>query len=55
MCANAGIVETGKFLEKDEGEPRKPNLKTLDVDLNGVLFCESILSFHRVKMAGIRD
>ena len=48
MCANAGIVEAGKFLEKDEGEPRKPNLKTLDVDLNGILFCESILSFRQV-------
>ena len=48
VCANAGIVEAGKFLEKDKGEPRKPNLKTLDVDLNGILFCESILSFHQV-------
>jgi NAD(P)-dependent dehydrogenase (short-subunit alcohol dehydrogenase family) len=48
VCANAGIVEAGKFLEKDQGEPRKPNLKTLDVDLNGILFCESILSFHQV-------
>jgi NAD(P)-dependent dehydrogenase (short-subunit alcohol dehydrogenase family) len=42
VCANAGIVEAGRFLEVDEGEPKCPNLKTLDVDLNGTLFCNSL-------------
>jgi len=41
VCANAGIVEAGRFLGVDEGEPKKPNLKTLDIDLNGTLFCKS--------------
>lgn len=55
VCANAGIVEAGRFLEvEDEGEgPRKPNLKTLDIDLNGTLFCKSpsfyCYSFGEVK------
>lgn len=42
MCANAGIVEAGRFLEVNEGEPKCPNLKTLDIDLNGTLFCNSL-------------
>ncbi|PMD46580.1 putative short chain dehydrogenase/reductase [Hyaloscypha variabilis F] len=38
VCANAGIVEAGKFLGVEEGEPKRPNLKTLDIDLNGTLY-----------------
>ena len=45
VCANAGIVEAGRFLGIDEGEPEKPNLKTLDIDLNGTLFCKSLLQY----------
>jgi NAD(P)-dependent dehydrogenase (short-subunit alcohol dehydrogenase family) len=43
VCANAGIVEAGKFFGVDE-EPKKPNLKTLDIDLNGTLYCKSLVS-----------
>jgi NAD(P)-dependent dehydrogenase (short-subunit alcohol dehydrogenase family) len=48
VCANAGIVEAGRFLEvEDEDEaPRKPNLKTLDVDLNGPLYCKTPISIN---------
>ena len=47
VCANAGVSEIGKFLEKeDEGEgPRKPGLKTLDINLTGTLYCEFGLSY----------
>jgi hypothetical protein len=37
------VSEIGNFLERDEegGEgPRKPNLRTVDVDLVGTLYCE---------------
>lgn len=44
VCANAGIVEAGKFLGIDEGRAKKPNLKTLDIDLNGTLYCKSFVS-----------
>ena len=43
MCANAGIVEAGRFLGVDEGAPKKPNMKTLDIDLNGTLYCKPLL------------
>lgn len=40
VIANAGIPEKGKFLSKDEEEPQKPNLTTLDVNLAGTLYSE---------------
>ena len=40
VFANAGITEAGQFLEKSEGEPTKPEMKTLDVDLVGTLYSE---------------
>ena len=42
VCANAGVSEIGNFLERDEGVegPSKPNLRTMDVDLVGTLYCE---------------
>lgn len=40
VFANAGVSEVGTFLEKCEGEPTKPNLKTLDVNITGTLYCE---------------
>ncbi|KAL3426635.1 hypothetical protein PVAG01_00144 [Phlyctema vagabunda] len=38
VVANAGISERGNFLSRDSGEPEKPNLTTLDVDLTGTLY-----------------
>lgn len=42
LCANAGVTEIGKFCEQEEEgeEPRKPSLKTVDIDLIGTLYCE---------------
>jgi NADP-dependent 3-hydroxy acid dehydrogenase YdfG len=40
VFANAGVSEVGSFLEKGAGEPTKPNLKTLDVNITGTLYCE---------------
>lgn len=47
VCANAGVSEIGHFLEKEEEgeEPRKPGLKTLDINLTGTLFCKSSCLF----------
>lgn len=43
VFANAGVSEVGKFLENDgDGEPQKPGLKTLDVNLTGTLYCEFV-------------
>lgn len=39
VIANAGITEKGNLLAMDEGEPTKPNLATLDVNLTGVIYC----------------
>jgi len=47
VFANAGISEVGKFLERevDEGGgPRKPELKTVQVDLIGTLYCMLLCS-----------
>ncbi|KAH7130022.1 putative short chain dehydrogenase/reductase [Dendryphion nanum] len=35
---NAGVSEIGNFLEKDVGEPMKPTLKTIDINLVGALY-----------------
>ena len=40
VCANAGVSEITKFLAVAEGEPEKPNLRTLDINLIGTLYCE---------------
>jgi hypothetical protein len=49
VFANAGVTEVGKFLEEDgDGEPKKPQLKTLDVNLTGTLYCEFIACKFRV-------
>lgn len=41
VCANAGVSEIGSFLEAgaEDGEPKKPGLKTLDINLVGTLYC----------------
>lgn len=36
--ANAGVSEIGKFLEVQSGEPVKPNLRTIDINLVGTLY-----------------
>jgi len=38
VFANAGVSEIGNFLGMDEGEPKKPNLRTLDINLLGTLY-----------------
>lgn len=42
VFANAGVSEIGKFLETNEGEPTKPNLRTLEINLMGTLYCKFI-------------
>jgi hypothetical protein len=42
VFANAGVSEVGTFLAKEEEEPTRPNLKTLDINLLGTLYCEYI-------------
>jgi hypothetical protein len=42
VCANAGVTEIGKVLGdefEDDGGLKKPNLKTLEVDLVGTIYC----------------
>jgi NAD(P)-dependent dehydrogenase (short-subunit alcohol dehydrogenase family) len=41
VFANAGVSEIGNFLDKDAGEPVKPALKTIDINLVGTLYSES--------------
>lgn len=38
VFANAGVSEIGTFLKKDEGEPTKPNLRTLEINLLGSIY-----------------
>ena len=40
VFANAGVSEIGNFLGKDIGEPMKPTLKTVDINLVGTLYSE---------------
>lgn len=40
VFANAGVSEVGNFLERDSGEPVKPILKTVDINLVGTLYSE---------------
>jgi NAD(P)-dependent dehydrogenase (short-subunit alcohol dehydrogenase family) len=41
VFANAGVSEIGNFLERDTGEPVKPTLKTIDINLVGTLYSTS--------------
>jgi len=41
VFANAGVSEIGTFLGKSEGAPSKPNLRTLEINLIGTLYCKS--------------
>ena len=38
VFANAGVSEIGNFLGTDAGEPVKPTLKTIDINLVGTLY-----------------
>lgn len=43
VFANAGVSEIGEFLERSQdasAAPTKPNLKTIDIDLYGLLYSE---------------
>lgn len=50
VVANAGITEKGDLLEKEENEPSKPVLATLNVNLTGAIYC----SFHPNPCAGLK-
>jgi len=52
VFANAGITEVGHFLEKSEGEPVKPQMKTLDVDLVGTLYTVKLAVHYMRKNTG---
>ena len=47
VLANAGVVEKGDFLEVEQAEPQKPELRTLDVNVTGTLYSEFFASFYR--------
>jgi NAD(P)-dependent dehydrogenase (short-subunit alcohol dehydrogenase family) len=48
VFANAGVTELGSFVQKDEGEPTKPNLRTLEINLIGNLYSEWLFMFSSV-------
>jgi len=54
VFANAGVSEVGKFLEEEnEGEgPRKPVLKTLDINLTGTLYSIKLAVYYMRKNHG---
>lgn len=61
VCANAGVTEIGKLLvdEEDEEGLKKPNLKTLDIDLVGTIYSKSAfpsstISVYSRSREGIR-
>jgi 15-hydroxyprostaglandin dehydrogenase (NAD) len=39
VAANAGVADLQSLYEKQEGDPKKPNLKTIDIDLTGQIYC----------------
>lgn len=50
VCANAGISEqgTGAMSSIEDDEPQQPNLKIMDVNLTGVIYCESHVFYTNV-------
>lgn len=50
VCANAGISErgAGAMATVEDDEPREPDLKIMDVNLAGVIFCKLCSRFRRV-------
>jgi 15-hydroxyprostaglandin dehydrogenase (NAD) len=46
VAANAGVADMGSLYQRMEGEPQKPNLKTIDIDLNGQIFCLTLAIYY---------
>ncbi|CAG9986168.1 unnamed protein product [Clonostachys byssicola] len=51
VAANAGVADFQSLYEKNEGEPQKPNLRTIDIDLNGQIYC-LYLAAHYFRQNG---
>jgi NAD(P)-dependent dehydrogenase (short-subunit alcohol dehydrogenase family) len=51
VAANAGVADLQSLYEKQPGEPTKPNLKTIDIDLIGPIYC-LWLAAHYFRMNG---
>jgi len=49
VFANAGVSEIGSFLESDTGEPTKPILKTIDINLVGSLYTVKLAIYYMRK------
>ncbi|CAG8974777.1 hypothetical protein HYALB_00000389 [Hymenoscyphus albidus] len=54
VFANAGVVEIGHFLQTNNDEPAKPNLKTLDVNLVGTLYTVNLAVHYFRKNQAIQ-
>ncbi|KUJ14469.1 putative short chain dehydrogenase/reductase [Mollisia scopiformis] len=56
VCANAGVTEVGKLLvdeiDDEGGLLKKPNLKTLDVDLVGTIYSIKLAVYYMRKNTG---
>jgi len=52
VFANAGVSEIGTFLGKEDGEPEKPNLKTLEIDVIGTLYSIKLAIHYMRKNTG---
>lgn len=52
VCANAGISERGgsAMAMMEDDEPLEPNLKVMDVNLTGVIYCESPFFLGKIKL-----
>jgi len=53
VFANAGVSEIGNFLERDEGEPVKPTLKTIDINLVGTLYTVKLAVHYMRKKTSV--
>lgn len=49
VFANAGATEIGSFLEKKD-QPTKPNLRTLEINVLGTLYCEFLGVYLRARL-----
>ncbi|CAG8958597.1 hypothetical protein HYFRA_00009914, partial [Hymenoscyphus fraxineus] len=54
VFANAGVVEIGQFLQTNNDEPAKPNLKTLEVNLVGTLYTVNLAVHYFRKNQSIQ-
>ncbi|KAH0281372.1 phosphoglycerate mutase-like protein, partial [Aureobasidium melanogenum] len=52
VVANAGISTKDEVFEFNEDGPQKPDLKTIDVNLNGVLYTTKLCLHHFIKQSG---